>query len=57
MEWFQKLGGNGYAELFNDGKASLEFLLGTGINKNDRHMFSGSQLLGSRESWVPKTSS
>ena len=55
MERFQKLGSNGYAELFNDGEDSLELLVGAGLNKNNRHMFSSSQLLDSRESWVPKT--
>lgn len=32
--------GNGYAELFHDGTDSLDLLVGTGINKNSRHICS-----------------
>lgn len=32
--------GNGYAELFHDATDSLDLLVGTGINKNSRHICS-----------------
>lgn len=45
MERFLKLGSNGYVELFIDGKASPELLVGAGIKENNRYVFSSFHLL------------
>lgn len=49
MEMFQKLGNNAYTGILNDGKDGLGLPVGTDINRDNRYIFLGSGLQGSRE--------